>query len=345
MVFYRKYRPQTIDQLDKEEIRSRLTSVFKMGRIPHAFLFTGPKGTGKTSTARIIAKIINCENRKKDGIEPCNKCGNCKSIERGNNLDVFEIDAASNRGVDEIRSLRETVALAPSTGKYKVYIIDEVHMLTREAFNALLKTLEEPPAHVVFILATTEIEKLPETIVSRCLTYTFTKATVKELLRSLKRVTTGEKIKVDDKVLELLVTAADGSFRDAVKLLEQAYSENLLDEKGIAKFLGTQGLTIKEFALLLENKKTTEALEYIKNLENRGANLKHFTELLINFLHDELLSRIMNHESRIKNFELQESDLKRLINLFSKAYQESKYSFIESLPVEMAVIEWCESSA
>src|SRR3990167_7835570 len=181
MVFYLKYRPQKASELDSEEVRKKLSSVLSSKRpFAHAFLFTGPKGLGKTSAARIVARVVNCTNRKPGEIEPCNRCLQCKSIIEGTNLDVLEIDAASNRGIDEIRDLREKIRLSPVSATKKVYIVDEVHMLTTEAFNALLKTLEEPPGHVVFILCTTEIHKVPGTIISRCLRIQFKKATEEE---------------------------------------------------------------------------------------------------------------------------------------------------------------------
>jgi DNA polymerase III subunit gamma/tau len=217
MVFYRKYRPQKIDDLDNRDVRETLTSVLSQAVPPHAFLFTGPKGLGKTSSARIVAKVVNCtglsankEQNKKisiskslvqsskldagASIEPCDKCESCISIADGTNMDILEIDAASNRGIDEIRDLKEKIRLAPLSSKMKVYIIDEVHMLTTEAFNALLKTLEEPPAHAMFILCTTEAQKLPATIVSRCLHVAFRKATEEELVRSFERISKGEKL-------------------------------------------------------------------------------------------------------------------------------------------------------
>jgi len=203
MVFYRKYRPQKISELDSEAVRSSLYSTFSKKDIPHAFLFSGPKGLGKTSAARIIAKVINCQKHEdkksfKDEkeIEPCNKCLQCETITNGTNLDVFEIDGASNRGIDEIRDLKEKINLLPTKSSKKIYIIDEVHMLTTEAFNALLKTLEEPPAHAIFILCTTESYKLPQTIVSRCFRIDFKKATNDDLIRSLKRIVKEEEIKI-----------------------------------------------------------------------------------------------------------------------------------------------------
>ena len=200
MVFYLKYRPQKIEDLDSLEVKERLSKVLSSKSLPHAFLFTGPKGLGKTSTARIVAKSINCE-KKGTGSEPCNKCESCKSITDGTNLDVIEIDGASNRGIDEIRDLREKIRLTPASSPKKIYIIDEVHMLTTEAFNALLKTLEEPPAHVVFILCTTEPQKVPPTIISRCFHVIFKRASETELMSSFNRIVKGEGLNIDKEAL------------------------------------------------------------------------------------------------------------------------------------------------
>ena len=234
MVYYGKYRPQTISDLDLFYVREKLSAILSSKEIPHAFLFTGSKGLGKTSSARILAKAINCTERvssnlqlassKKQearsqepiSIEPCNKCDVCVSITNGSNIDVLEIDAASNGGVEEMRTLRERVKFASSTLKKKVYIIDEVHMLSTGAFNALLKTLEEPPSHVVFVLATTELHKLPATVVSRTFQVQFEKPSQDELIHSLKRIVTGEKLKVNDEVLTEIYKVAEGSFRDGL---------------------------------------------------------------------------------------------------------------------------------
>jgi DNA polymerase-3 subunit gamma/tau len=208
MAYYLKYRSRKLKELDLKSVRDALTEIVLSENIPHAFLFSGPKGTGKTSAARIIAKVINCENRKKSSVEPCNKCEQCKLIDSGGNIDVIELDAASNRGIDDIRTLRDAVKLSPAQAKSKVYVIDEAHMLTTEASNALLKTLEEPPEHVYFILATTNSEKLIGTIRSRTTEIKFRKAEPEELLRSLKRVVKGEKIKVEDEALMMIAKAA-----------------------------------------------------------------------------------------------------------------------------------------
>src|SRR3989344_2706111 len=230
MTLYLKYRSQTLDELDLENVRESLKKIVVKGDIPHAFLFSGPKGTGKTSAARILAKIVNCENPPAGG-EPCNICDQCISIAKGENLDVIELDAASHRGIDDIRALRDAVKLSPARAKKKIYIIDEAHMLTPEASNALLKTLEEPPDHVIFILATTNPEKLIETIRSRVTNILFRNATPTEIVRSLKRVAKGEKLKVEDDALSVIAQAAGGAFRDAIKILEQVIAE----EKELSK--------------------------------------------------------------------------------------------------------------
>jgi DNA polymerase-3 subunit gamma/tau len=188
MNLYLKYRPKTIDELDLVGVRKILTDIVKANKVAHAYLLTGPRGSGKTSTARVLARMVNCEKNGEKLGEPCNKCSACQSILNSSAVDVIEIDAASNRGIDDIRELKEKIRLSPAILPKKVYIIDEVHMLTSEAFNALLKTLEEPPSHSLFILCTTEAHKVPETIVSRCAAIQFTKATSSEMLRSFKRV-------------------------------------------------------------------------------------------------------------------------------------------------------------
>ncbi|MDO8551766.1 MAG: DNA polymerase III subunit gamma/tau [bacterium] len=349
-----KYRPQKIGELNLTLVRDDLTSVFKSGKIPHAFLFTGPRGIGKTSAARIVAKTVNCVGKKQGEIEPCGECDQCNSITTGNNLDVLEIDAASNRGIDDIRELRERVRLAPVKASYKVYIIDEVHMLTTEAFNALLKTLEEPPKHVIFILCTTEVEKLPETIISRCLRLNFKKAKIDEVIEKLEKVSKWEKLKVTPEALKLLARGSSGSFRDALKILEHAsFAQEEVTEEKIKEILGqTVGSQPQKLLDSLVKKETKEALAEINRAVNLGCNLRIYTEELLELLRATLLQKLgvaTEEEPGIGNWEpaspagrLGIGETKRLIEIFSKAFLELKGAVIPQLPLELAVVEWCE---
>jgi DNA polymerase-3 subunit gamma/tau len=342
-MFYLKYRPQKITDLDLKEIRETLAKILISPSLPHAFLFSGPKGAGKTSAARIIAKVVNCFNRRPDEYEPCGYCDNCKSITQGNFLDLIEIDAASNRGIDDIRELRERVKLAPSRGKYKVYIVDEVHMLTTEAFNALLKTLEEPPSHVVFILCTTEPQKLPQTVVSRCIHLKFRKGRKEEIIRSLQKVIKGEKLSVEDGVLEKIAESVDGSFRDAQKILEKLS----LEGKKI-----TLSLTEKELGYLanlnpedllqhLAQRDIQKGLEEISKVLEYGVDLKEYLLEVLNILRESLLSY---YQSPTFKWYLSKKEIVLLIKLLSEASMEIKTSIIPQLPLEVAIIEWFEKT-
>lgn len=242
IALYRKWRPQDFANLvGQEHISRTLANAVKNQKIAHAYLFSGPRGTGKTSTAKIFAKALNCEHGPT--ASPCNECVNCRKINDGSSMDVFEIDAASNRGIDEMRDLRETVKFAPVDGRYKVYIIDEVHMLTTEAFNALLKTLEEPPPHVVFILATTEAHKVPATIHSRCQRYDFRRITVAEIESRLKTVAISSSIDISDEALHLIAIHADGGLRDALSILDQcsALEDSNVSGESVRRILGLVG--------------------------------------------------------------------------------------------------------
>ncbi len=320
MTFYLKYRPKNLDELDLTDVGESLKKILSIENIPHAFLFAGPKGTGKTSAARILAKIINCTGKN----PPCDKCEECISITNGSNLDVIEMDAASHRGIDDVRTLRDAVKLAPINSKKKIYIIDEAHMLTTEASNALLKTLEEPPAHVIFILATTNPEKLIDTIKSRVTFIPFRKATEKEIKHSLNRVMEGEKIKVENEVLENIAKLANGSFRDGVKLLEQVSLQG-------GEFLTKNSVSgVDDFVNLLYTKDVEKILTNLKNYVESGISIENFIKEILSKVHERLLEDISGRKDSIV-----------LAELLIEANSQIIDSPIEELPLEIAIIKWC----
>jgi len=337
-MFYLKYRPQKISELDLTEIREQLSMVLTVSPLPHAFLFAGPRGSGKTSAARIIAKVVNCKRTRMN----CNKCSMCKAITAGRALDLIEIDAASNRGIDDIRDLRQKIRLAPSEAKYKVYIIDEVHMLTKEAFNALLKILEEPPKHAIFILCTTEPEKLPGTIISRCLRFNFQKGKPEEVVRSLQKVVRGEKLKAGKEVLFEISRHVDGSFRDAQKILEQlASGRKKITVEMVRNIVGQIGECQPDvlFQYLVE-KNVVSAIKEINKLAVKGVNLKNYTQELLELLRQCLLQSV-GAVDRVRLGQLNQKEIVRLIKLFNQAGKEVRRAIIPQLPLELAAIEWC----
>lgn len=366
LAIYRKYRPKKLeDVLGQETIVKILKNAAKADRLAHAYLFFGPRGSGKTTTARLIAKIANCVKRQTDSKfreigEPCNDCSACREIDNNQSLDVIEIDAASNRGIDEIRDLREGIRLSPSSYRYKVFIIDEVHQLTKEAFNALLKTLEEPPAHAILILATTEYEKVPATIASRAQRFHFKKISLKEIADKLKKICETEKIDSSEDALELIAAAADGSFRDAESLLEQiAGMENSISVENVEKILGRVGFSrIAELAEIIMKNDLEKALDYINKINEEGFNITQFTKDLIHYfrkilalkfspvleksfrqtLTDKETDKIKERAKTINSKE----DEQKIINLVKsliRAYTEMRYSPFAIIPFEIAIIE------
>jgi len=292
-VFYRKWRPQTLSEVvGQEPVTQTLRHAVEGGKIAHAYLFCGPRGTGKTSTARILAKAVNCPNQANG--EPCNACDMCRSITEGRALDVIEIDAASNRGIDEIRSLREKTNYAPSLARYKVYIIDEVHMLTEAACNALLKTLEEPPGHVIFVLATTEAHKVIATIVSRCQRFNFHRLRQTEIMDKLKLICKKEGIHIEPGSLELIARAATGSLRDAENILQQmiAYYGNQIELDQIQAELGISwDSRVRQLARCVVSRDVAAGLRVINSLNSDGVDLRQFNLGLVEYLRGLLLSK------------------------------------------------------
>lgn len=336
MTLYLSYRPKTIAELDNESAKRILTTIAASKSRPHAFLFAGPKGIGKTSAARILAKIVNCEDPGEDGT-PCSTCASCMAIDQGTSLDVIEMDAASNRGIDDIRALKEHIMLAPSQSQKKVYIIDEAHMLTTEASNALLKTLEEPPAHVVFIFATTDPQKLPPTILSRLTTVTFVKASMEELTHQLTRIVTKEKIAIESAALTLLAERADGSFRDAAKLLEMLALQNEKITVSAVNALGTSSDTVEKLAKAIEARNAKSCIEYIEAATENGQSVRDLTKELIKVFKAALMANITGEGGT-----LSAGELIALIESLSGAYTKALTYPLPETALEIAVIEWCK---
>ena len=356
MALYRKWRPDNFANLVGQDHVSRtLANAIKSGRIGHAYLFTGPRGTGKTSTARILAKALNCEHGPTT--EPCNKCEACQRINSGSSMDVFEVDAASNRGIDEIRDLRETVKFAPVNGRYKVYIIDEVHMLSRDAFNALLKTLEEPPAHVVFIMATTEVYKVPATIQSRCQRYDFKRITIEDIFNRLKMVVADMDIEVEDDALRMIAVKADGGMRDALSILDQciALSEQSLTIDRVQQLLGLVGKEwLDKLVGALQSKDAAAVLTMVDEIIRTGKDLQqvlgelgiHFRGLMI-FKAAGLVDGVDYYSQTDESIKKQAAGFTQeqivwIIRRIHEATNEVKWSPQPRIAVEAALLEICQ---
>lgn len=362
LALYRKYRPRKLaDLLGQEDTVEILKNAARRNRFAHAYLFYGARGTGKTTTARLIAKLLNCEKRRSDQKfretgEPCNICRSCKEIDALTSLDVIEIDAASNRGIDEIRNLKENLRAAPSSADYKVFIVDEVHMLTGPAFNALLKTLEEPPAHAVFVLATTEYEKVPATIASRTQRFLFRKLPKTVILGKLADIAKEEKIRIDPDALELVAAAGEGSFRDAESLLDQLSSlDKKIDLQTAERLTGRIGLKkVEELAGLILKNDLPGALAYIAAVNDEGHNLVQLTKDLIHYLRKVLSLKLSPELESTFQTELTADEVARLKGLTDmmtpekgvkmlkaliRAYTEMRYSPFAMVPLEIALTE------
>ncbi len=334
---YRRWRPRGFsDFVGQAHVVTTLSNAIATGRIAHAYLFTGPRGTGKTSTAKIFAKALNCESPH--GVDPCDQCSACQRINEGVFLDVLEIDGASNRGIDEIRDLREKIKFTPAEGKYKIYIIDEVHMLTMEAFNGLLKTLEEPPQFVVFILATTEVHKLPLTILSRCQRFDFKRFTMDEIVGRLKTILAAENVDAEEKALQLIAKHAEGGMRDALSLLEQciAHSDGRLVEADVRAILGLiDQEELEKLAEAIEKRDTKAALKLLDDVCMDGKDLFQFGQSLVEYFRDQLLASLTSGGNR--RFSVDQYI--EIIETLATATNDVKKSFQSTLPLELALIK------
>ena len=358
LTLYRKYRPQTFQELvGQNHIKITLQNELESDKVAHAYLFSGPRGLGKTTTARLMAKAVNCLKKTSNTSEPCNACDSCRSIINGNSIDVIEIDAASHTGVDNVReNIIEHSRFTPSTSKFKVFIIDEVHMLSTSAFNALLKTLEEPPAHAIFILATTEIYKVPQTIISRCQHFEFRPVNEEELIKRLEQVVIKEEKKVDKEILENVAYYAAGSIRDAESLLGQILS---LDDKYIKIDQAELVLPRARFDLALElveflrKKDASNAIKLVNELVQDGVNLEKFADNLIEIFRKILLVKVNDKlKSYVggltKNLEEEVSKLAagssleflvKSLEVLTKRRRDLKNAEIIQLPLELAILE------
>ncbi len=338
-VFHLKYRPQKLSDLDLVDVADKLKKYLSAKEIPQSFLFAGPKGAGKTSAARILAKVINCEN-KKDG-EACETCDNCKEILSGRSMDIIEMDGASNRGIEDVRNLKEKAYLSPSKLKYKVFIIDEVHMLTKDAFNALLKLIEEPPKHTIFILCTTDAEKIPDTVLSRLTKIDFKKGTTEELKKSLNKIIVGEKIIIGDDVVDFLIQRNDGSFRN----LHRDFNELILSlgkELSLIDVMGfysqkSGSYTEEDFENDLLKKELKKILEKLEKMADDGVDFVVFRENLLTYFQKKLLAHfnVGNDSSKMDL-----KSLEGLINLLIRAAKQEKETEIDQLPLELVVIDF-----
>lgn len=367
LVLYRKYRPKSFEEVvGQEKIIKILTSAVMSRRVAHAYLFTGPRGTGKTTIARILAKSINCKNLKKNETsgniqgEPCNECINCVAINENKTFDIIEIDAASNTGVDNIRDLKATIGFSPSMLRYKVFIIDEAHMLSKGAFNALLKTLEEPPEHAVFILATTEIHKIPATIISRSQRFDFRKFRLSEMALRLEQIAKKEKVKLAKGVAETIAMAADGGMRDAESLLGQIISldtdgkEISLEEVKSVLGLSDAGLAA-DFAEFLAQGKIKEAIVFLSEAGFSGQDMEQFANTAINIFRKLLILKSnpglktqiagdSTEDQILRIMKLAESfseqELLWLLKKLIAAKNEIRSAIIPQMPLELVIIEY-----
>ncbi len=355
-MLYRKYRPQYFEQVvGQEHVVKTLQGALETGRVGQAYLFAGPRGTGKTTLARILAKAVNCaQYGTKNASLPCNKCAQCVAVNAGTSLDLIEIDAASNRGIDEIRNLKESAVVSAASGGHKVFLIDEVHMLTKDAFNALLKILEEPPSHVVFILATTEPHKILATVLSRVQRFDFKRLTIKEIAEKLKTITKAEKIEIEEPALHAIAASADGALRDAEVALTKirtVVQTGVISTDQVNSILGLIPHAYHpQFLSALLNGDKQSSLMLIHQIHDAGMDLDHFAKEFLSFARKVLVSQI--NPATIAAFEgdavanelgqfkaIDQQKLITIITAFTAARAQIKSSPIPQLPLELAVMQ------
>ncbi|BAF58232.1 DNA polymerase III, gamma/tau subunits [Pelotomaculum thermopropionicum SI] len=358
LALYREWRPRTFGEIiGQEHITRTLKNAVEAGRVGHAYIFCGARGTGKTTAAKVLAKALNCTGR--EGAEPCNRCESCRAVNEGISVDVIEIDAASNRGIDEIRDLREKIRFAPAAGRYRVYIIDEVHMLTSEAFNALLKTLEEPPRHAVLILATTEPHRVPLTILSRCQRFDFRRIIPADIIKRLKEVAAGARLEVEEEALRLIARAAEGGLRDALSILDQAaaFGGMKVTEAGVHQILGTVRTdALDRMAGCLAAGEAGRALRLVSELAGEGKDLRLFARELAGYLRALLLEKISpgtpageawgdTARMAAQAAEFSEAGLVRAVEIIARAEQDMKWSAMPGIVLELALVKACRPEA
>lgn len=353
-MLYRKYRPQTFSQVvGQEHVVKTLKGALSTGRTGHAYLFSGPRGTGKTTIARIFAKALNCLDRQKN-CDPCDKCHACLAVNGGRSLDLIEIDAASNRGIEDIRNLKDSALVAAPGGNYKVFIVDEVHMLTKDAFNALLKILEEPPSHTIFILATTEPHKILPTVLSRVQRFDFRRLTVRQISEKIKEVAKTEKINIDDEGIMAIAASCDGALRDAevsLSKIQSSVSGGNITADDVNEILGLISFSYyPQFFNYLVNGDKASAVHLVHKIYESGIDLEHFAKEFIEYLRKIMISKINPAtlaavgEEPVGQIspEITGQKLVRMINAFSTARNEIKISPIPQLPLELAIVELTE---
>ena len=354
---YRRWRPQVFaDLVGQNHVKQTIRNAIKQGKVSHAYLFAGPRGTGKTSLARLVAKALNCLDPREG--EPCGKCINCVTLSEGRMIDLIEIDAASHTSVDDVRALIEKVNFTPSVGKYKVYIIDEVHMLSKNAFNALLKTLEEPPAHAIFILATTEVHKLPPTVISRCQYFDFHYLSHAEVAEQLKKIAEQEKVQIDNEALQVIADNAEGSLRDAISVMDQAasFADGKVDKRILKDLLGIVDIqVVRELTQSLIDKNVVAGVNLVNEIYFKGYDINQLGKLWLNYLRELLMIKLGNEQLVQKSEDEKKAmgrqaavfTISNLINLLQRlveAMNQYKVTSLPQLALEMVVAKSCSEA-